>query len=81
MNTKQQQAALAKLNTKPAKGTKQATHEADATPVLITVASVVGSVPSHVIGATKSVREGARDFFGAMKTSYQYHEAKRKGLL
>lgn len=77
MNTKQQQAALAKLQSKPAKNVAPA----EDTPVLITVASVAGSVPSRVLEATKSVREGTRDFFGAMKTSYQYHEAKRKGLL
>lgn len=77
MNIKQQQAALAKLHTKPAKNTAPS----EDTPVLITVASVMGSVPSHVMVATKTVREGTREFFGAMKTSYQYHEAKRKGLL
>lgn len=79
MNTKQQAAALAKLNTKPAKGVKPA--DVDSTPIHLSVAMVLGSVPSKAIELTESTRTNVKSFFGAMATSYKYNEAKRKGLI
>lgn len=71
MNTKQMQAALAKINPK-SKAVKAATHEAE--PLLARAGAVVGA-------AVPVVRKNADTFFSAMRTSYQYNEAVRKGEL
>lgn len=69
MNTKQMQAALAKIN--PTKATaKVATHE----PFAARVAGVLGA-------AVPVARKNVGTFTSAFSTSYQYHEAVRKGLI
>lgn len=70
MNTKQMQAALAKINPKT-RATKAVTHQASE-PLLVRTAATIGA-------AVPVVRKNADTFFGAMKTSYQYHEAVRRG--
>lgn len=72
MNTKQMQAALAKINPKTAKATavKAATHE----PIVQRVAGALGA-------AVPVVRTNVGIFTSAFSTSYQYHEAVRKGLI
>jgi len=74
MNTKQMQAALAKINpTKATKATKATTHE------------VREPFAERVAGALAAVVPVARMNVGvftkAFSTSYQYHEAVRKGLI
>lgn len=71
MNTKQMQAALAKINPAPAKATAKApTHDAFAA----RVASALGA-------AVPVARKNVGTFTSAFSTSYQYHEAVRKGLI
>lgn len=61
MNTKQMQAALAKINPK---AQAAATHE----PFAQRVAVTLGALPSN-----------AKGFLATIGTSYQYHEAVRRG--
>lgn len=68
MNTKQMQAALAKIN--PTKAVKATTQE----PLAARVASTLGS-------AVPVARKNIGVFTSAFSTSYQYHEAVRKGLI
>lgn len=69
MNTKQMQAALAKIN--PAKASVKApTHE----PMTERIAKAFGA-------AVPVARKNVGTFTSAFSTSYQYHEAVRKGLI
>lgn len=72
MNTKQMQAALAKTNPKP-KATKAVTHE-PSDPLLARAGHIVGA-------AIPVVRKNTDTFFSAVRTSYRYNEAVRKGEL
>lgn len=75
MNIKQMQSALEKVNvsgdtTPRSKQPRQPKQPSQ--PLLATVGSVVGAfVPT--------VRKNTDTFFSAMKTSYQYHDAVRRG--
>ena len=70
MNTKQMQAALAKINPTKATAVKAATHE----PIVQRVAGALGA-------AVPVARKNVGVFTSAFSTSYQYHEAVRKGLI
>ena len=71
MNTKQMQAALAKIN--PKSKVAKTAHE-PSEPVLARAGAVIGA-------AVPVVRKNADTFFAAMRTSYRYNEAVRKGDL
>ena len=71
MNTKQMQAALAKINPKAAKA--QAVAE-PREPMAARIAAALAAVKPVVHGNVNT-------FTKAFSTSYQYHEAVRKGLL
>lgn len=70
MNTKQMQAALAKINPTKAVAITASTHE----PIVQRVAGALGS-------ALPVARKNVSVFTKAFSTSYQYHEAVRKGLI
>lgn len=70
MNTKQMQAALAKINPKSAKAAQAVESE----PLLARAGAIVGAT-------VPVVRKNADTFFSAMSTSYRYNEAVRKGQL
>lgn len=72
MNTKQMQAALDKINPK-SKAAKAVTHEASE-PLLARAGYVVGA-------AIPTIRKNTDTFFSAVRTSYRYNEAVRKGEL
>ena len=70
MNTKQMQAALSKINPKSTKAPASAEHD----PLIARAAATLGA-------AIPVVRTNVNVFTKAFSTSYQYHEAQRKGLL
>ena len=71
MNTKQMQAALAKINPKTAKASAKAD---DREPLLVRTAATLGA-------AIPVARANVGTFTSAFATSYRYHDAVRKGQL
>jgi hypothetical protein len=73
MNTKQMQAALAKVV--PTYDVREVTVASEpAEPLLARAGAVLGA-------AVPVVRASTDTFFSALRTSYRYHEAVRKGQI
>ena len=80
-NIQAMKAQLAAIKPVAAKTTKAKGVTEVETSWLDGTASVIGSIPSHTISATVKATAGTRSFLDAVKTSYQYNEAVRKGQI